>query len=55
MVFQDGHVQKIKYHPLPSVPDHICITTTVLPSMRKDRIYNVTVFIHESARVAKPL
>ena len=51
--FQDGHMQNIKYHPLPSVPDHICITTTVLPSMRKDRIYSVTVFIHESARVAK--
>ena len=51
--FQDGHVQKIKYHPLPSVPDHICITTNVLPSMRKDRVYSITVFIHESARVAK--
>ena len=50
-LFQDGHMQKI--HLLPSVPDHICITTTVLPSMRKDRLYSVTVFIHESARVAK--
>ena len=24
----------------------------VLPSMRKDRMYNVSIFIHESARVA---
>lgn len=46
--FQDDHVQKIRYHPLPSVPDHICITATVLPSMRKDRVYSVTIFIHES-------
>ena len=45
--FQDGHVQNIKYHPLPTVPDHVCVTTVVLPSM------SVTVFIHESARVAK--
>ena len=51
--FQDGHVQNIKYHPLPTVPNHVCVTTVVLRSMRKDRVYSVTVFIHESAHVAK--
>ena len=50
--FKDGHVQDIKYHPWISQTDFICISTKVLPSMRKDRIYNVTVIIQESnARV----
>jgi len=35
--FQDGHVQKIKYHPLPTVLDHVCVTTVVLPSMHEER------------------
>ena len=51
--FQDGHVQNIKYHPLPTVPNHVCVTTVVLPSMRKDHVYSAMVFIPESARVAK--
>jgi len=46
--FQDGHVQAIKYHPWPSQLDVICVTSTVLPSMRKDRVYGVTVAIKES-------
>ena len=46
--FKDGHVQAIKYHPWSSQPDVICITSTVLPSMRKDRVYCVTVAIKES-------
>ena len=50
--FQDGHVQNIKYHPLPNIANHICISAVVLPSMRKDRMYNISIFIHESARVA---
>ena len=40
---QDDHVQNIKYYPLPSVPDHVCITTIVLPSMRKDHAYSIIV------------
>ena len=33
--FKDGHVQAIKYHPWSS--QHvICVTSAVLPSMRKD-------------------
>ena len=52
--FQDGHVQNIKYHPMPEIPNHVCVTATVLPSMRKDRIYSVTILIHEStAHVVK--
>jgi len=35
---KDGHVQGIKYHPWDDQPDAICVTTTVLPSMCKDRI-----------------
>ena len=52
--YQDGHVQNIKYHPVPEIPDHVCVTATVLPSMRKDHIYSVTILILEStARVVK--
>ena len=52
--FQDGHVQNIKYHPMPEIPDHVCVTANALPSMRKDRIYSVTILILEStARVVK--
>ena len=52
--FQDGHVQKIKYHPLPQVLDHSCVSAAVLPSMKKDRVYKVIIFLHDStARVAQ--
>ena len=51
--FKDGHVQNIKYHPWNNQPDYICISSIVLPSMRKDRTYNVTIIIRETtARVA---
>lgn len=43
--FQDGHIQKIKFHPLPQVPDHSCVSAAVLPSMKKDRIYKVIIFL----------
>ena len=33
--FQDGHVQKVRYHPMPSLSDYICIGASVLPSMKK--------------------
>lgn len=26
------------YHPLPQVPDHSCVSATVLPSTKKDRV-----------------
>ena len=42
--YQDGHIQKIKYHPLPQVPDHSCVSAAVLPSMKKDRVYKVIIF-----------
>ena len=52
--FQDDHVQNFKYHPMPEILHHVCVTATVLPSMRKDHIYSVTILIHEStARVVK--
>ena len=51
--FKDGHVQDVKYHPWINRPDYICISSKVLPSMRKDRTYNVTIVIRETtARVA---
>ena len=51
--FKDGHVQDVKYHPWISRPEYICISSKVLPSMRKDRTYNVTIVIQETtARVA---
>ena len=45
--FKDGHVQDIRYHPMPRVPGYICVAATVLPSMRKDRIYHVVIVINE--------
>ena len=46
--YRDGHVQDIKYHPMPDIPDYVCIAAKVLPSMRKDRVYHVIIAIHES-------
>ena len=31
--FQDGHVQNIKYHPMPEIPYHVCVSAVVLPRM----------------------
>ena len=45
--FKDGHVQQIRYHPMPSVSGYISVAATVLPSMRKDRIYHVVIVITE--------
>ena len=42
--FQDGHIQKIKFHPLPQVPDLSCVSAAVLPSMKKDQVYKVVIF-----------
>ena len=46
--FKDGHVQDVKYHSMPKQKDHICIVSKVLPSMKKDRVYNVVIVICES-------
>ena len=46
--FKDGHVQEVKYHLMPKQDDHICIVSKVLPSMKKDRVYNVVIIICES-------
>lgn len=46
--FRDGHVQNLRYHPWIIQSDIICIKPTVLTSMRKDRIYNITIIIRES-------
>ena len=46
--FKDGHVQEIKYHPIPRLYDYVSISSKVLPSMRKDRIYNVIIIICNS-------
>ena len=52
--FQDGHIQKIKYHRLPDIPDHSYVSAAVLPSMKKDRVYKVIIFLCESTvRVAQ--
>ena len=47
--YKDGHVQNIKYHPMSSVSDYVCIKATVLPSMRKDRLYHVVIVINETS------
>ena len=46
--FKDGHVQDMKYHLFPQKPGYVCVGATVLPSMRKDRVYTTVVFLHES-------
>jgi len=33
---------------MPIVPNYICVAATVLPSMRKDRVYHVVIVINES-------
>jgi len=47
--FRDGHVQNIKFHCMPSVEDCVCVSSNVLPSMRKDRIYKVFILMHQSS------
>jgi len=46
--FRDGHVQEIKYHPMPRKVNYACVRSSVLPSMRKDRIYATKIFFCES-------
>ena len=43
--YQDGHVQNVRYHPLPSLPGYVCIGASVLPSMKKGKMYNVRVVL----------
>ena len=47
--FHDGHIQGIKFHPMPNLKDFICVTAKVLPSMRKGRVYAVNIVICESS------
>ena len=43
--YEDGHVQKVKFHPMPKQSDHICVTANVLPSKKKHRMYKVVIII----------
>ena len=43
--FQDGHVQKVRYHPMPSLSDYVCIGASVLPSMKKHTKYDVRIVL----------
>ena len=45
--FQDGHVQDIRYHPMPSQQDYVCIEASVLPSMKKDKMYIVQIILSQ--------
>lgn len=45
--FQDGHVQDIKYHPMPSQHDYVCIVASVLPSMKEDKMYSVRIILSD--------
>ena len=47
--YKDGHVQQVKYHPIPMQDDHICITAKVLPSMKKNWMYKVVIVICETS------
>ena len=51
--FKDGHVQDIRYHPMPHHQNYIGVRSNVLPSMKKDRVYNTAIILDEiTARVA---
>lgn len=50
--FTDGHVQSLKYHPLPDVDGYCYIQAQVLPSMSKNKVYTVNVCLKEDATVA---
>ena len=41
--FHDGHIQDVKFHPVTHLEDFICIAAKVVPSLRKDRVYAVTI------------
>jgi len=47
--YKDGHVQQVKYHPMPKQDDHICITAMVLPSMKKNHMCRVVIIICETS------
>ncbi|XP_065899160.1 uncharacterized protein [Dysidea avara] len=46
--FRDGHVQEVRYHPMPHEVNYVCIRSSVLPSMRKDRVYTTKIVLCES-------
>jgi len=43
--FKDGHVQNVRYHPMPTQSDFVCIGSSILPSMKKDKMYNVFIVL----------
>lgn len=52
--FQDGHVQAVRFHPMKSQPNYVCIGANVLPSMKKGKLYRVWIVLSvHTARVEK--
>lgn len=52
--FQDGHVQNVRFHSMPTQPNYVCIGANVLPSMKKGKLYSVWIVLSEhTARVEK--
>ena len=50
--FRDRHVQEIKYHPMPKLQYHACVSSKLLPSMQKGCVYNVVViFVSQLLKV----
>ena len=41
--YKDWHVQEVKYHPMPKLQDHACVSSKLLPSMQKGCVYNVVI------------
>lgn len=50
--FTDGHVQSLKYHPLPDVDGYKYVQAQVLPSMSKNKVYTVNECLQEAATIA---
>lgn len=52
--FQNGHVQNVRFHPMTSQPNYICIGANVLPSMKKGKMYRVWIVLsQQTAHVEK--
>ena len=45
--FRMAIIQDVKFHPMTNLEDFVCIAAKVLPSMRKDKVYAVTIVMQE--------
>ena len=51
--YRKSYVQDVKSHPMLHEPDFVFVASTVLLSMKKDRIYYVKVILHQLSFLVK--